>query len=112
MRIWHCRGVASYTKPRDAIRRLDIPADDRDSYRRGDPGNEAGDDRRVVSVRFMLAREAALLRACRRRHSLHFLRMMLLRVLGRLVIHSLFQRLDLVLVLRGGIARQVCVVVW
>jgi hypothetical protein len=51
----------------------------------------------IINVRFMLAREAALLRACCRWDSLHVLSVMFRRVLCRLVKDGLFQRLNLAL---------------
>jgi hypothetical protein len=59
----------------------------------------------AVRARLGSARKAALLRACRRRYSLHFLWMMLRCVLRRLVVDGLFQRLNLVLMFLGRVAR-------
>ncbi|MEA2785376.1 MAG: hypothetical protein QOF71_1480 [Candidatus Eremiobacteraeota bacterium] len=57
----------------------------------------------IVSPR--LSGKTALLRTCRRRHSLDLLRVMLRGMLRRLVKDCFFQRLNFVLMFLSGVAR-------
>lgn len=59
----------------------------------------------IVNLRLVLAREAALMRACCRWDSLNALRVMLRRVLCRLVEDGLLQRLNLALMLLDRVVR-------